>query len=145
MGRKIYQIRLWCSDDSCEEFWFDKELSGHFYNIEDAEAELKKYDGKTREELEEMCDVISVRNNVPRIDEFEIISKTTNSARANTWTSINDDTPVDGERVLIKKKDMGCWPWEVAVWNKHYKCWDDSEGDNYMCDKEDVVYWMRIK
>ena len=52
---KIYQIRIWCSDDSCEEFWFDKELSDYFYNFEDAEAELKKYDGKTREELEAMC------------------------------------------------------------------------------------------
>jgi hypothetical protein len=70
---KIYQIRLWCSDDSCEEFWFDKELSEYFSNLEDAETELKKYEGKTRKELEAMCDVVSVRSNVPRIDEFELI------------------------------------------------------------------------
>lgn len=138
---KIYQIRLWCSDDSCEEFWFDKELSDYFYNFKDAEAELKKYDGKTRKELEAMCDVVSVRSNVPRIDEFETISNSTD----NTWISINDDTPADGERVLVKKKDRGCWAWEVAVWNKHYECWDDSEGDDYMCDKDAVECWMRIK
>lgn len=138
---KIYQIRIWCSDDSCEEFWFDKELSDYFYNFEDAEAELKKYDGKTREELEAMCDVVSVRSNVPRIDEFETISKPTD----NTWISINDDMPADGERVLVKLKDRGCWPWEVAVWNAYYNLWDDSEGDDYMCDKEDVECWMRIK
>lgn len=70
--KKIYQIRLWCSDDSCEEFWFDKELSGYFSNLEDAETELKKYEGKTSKELERMCDVVSVRSNVPRIDEFEL-------------------------------------------------------------------------
>lgn len=69
---KIYQIRLWCSDDSCEEFWFDKELSDYFYNLEDAELELKKYETKTREEIEKMCDVISVRSNKPRIETFNI-------------------------------------------------------------------------
>lgn len=138
---KIYQIRLWCSDDSCEEFWFDKELSDYFYNLEDAEAELKKYEGKTREELEAMCDVVSVRSNVPRIDVFKTISKTTN----NTWILINEELPNDSERVLVKLKDRGCWPWEVAVWNKHYECWDDSEGDDYMYDKDAVECWMRIK
>ena len=141
MGKKIYQIRIWCSDDSCEEFWFDKELSGYFYNFEDAENELKKYDGKTREELEKMCDVVSVRSNVPRIDEFETVSK----SNYNTWISIDESMPVDGERVLVKKKDRDYWPWEVAVWNTRYECWDDSEGDDYMCDKNDVGYWMRIK
>ena len=69
---KIYQIRLWCSDDSYEEFWFDKELSDYFYNLEDAELELKKYETKTREEIEKMCDVISVRSNKPRIETFNI-------------------------------------------------------------------------
>ena len=138
---KIYQIRLWCSDDSCEEFWFDKELSDYFYNFEDAEAELKKYEGKTTKELETMCDVVSVRSNVPRIAEFETISKTTD----NTWISIKDELPNDSERVLVKLKDKGCWDWEVAVWNKHYECWDDSEGDDYMCDKDAVECWMRVK
>ena len=138
---KIYQIRLWCSDDSCEEFWFDKELSDYFYNFEDAEAELKKYEGKTTKELEAMCDVVSVRSNVPRIAEFETISKTTD----NTWISINDELPKDSERVLVKLKGRGCWPWEVAVWDEMYECWDDSEGDDYMCDKDAVEYWMRVK
>lgn len=69
---KIYQVRLWCSDDSCEEFWFDKELSDFFYNLEDAEKELKKYEGKTREEIEKICDVVSVRSNRPRIETFKI-------------------------------------------------------------------------
>lgn len=69
---KIYQVRLWCSDDGCEEFWFDKELSDFFYNLEAAENELKKYEGKTREEIEKMCDVVSVRSNRPRIETLKI-------------------------------------------------------------------------
>lgn len=72
MMDKIYQIRLWCSDDSCEEFWFDKELSDFFYNLEDAENELKKYEGKTISEIEKMCDVVSVRSNRPRIETLKI-------------------------------------------------------------------------
>ena len=70
---KIYQIRLWCSDDSCEEFWFDKELSDYFYNLEDAEKKLKEYEGKTSNEIEAMCDVISIRMNRPRIVELKLI------------------------------------------------------------------------
>ena len=69
---KIYQIRLWCSDDSCEEFWFDKELSDYFYNLKDAELELKKYETKTREEIEKMCGVISIGSNKPRVETFNI-------------------------------------------------------------------------
>ena len=64
---------------------------------------------------------------------------------SNVWISINYATPNDGERVLIKKKDRGSWPWEVAVWNNDYECWDDSEGDDYMYDKSDTDCWMRIK
>lgn len=69
---KIYQIRLWCSDDSCEEFWFDKELSDYFLNLTDAQEELKKYDGMSSAEIEKVCDVISVRSNRPRIEEFNL-------------------------------------------------------------------------
>ena len=29
---KIYQIRIWCCDDGCSEFWFDKELSPFYLN-----------------------------------------------------------------------------------------------------------------
>ena len=69
---KIYQIRLWCSDDSCEEFWFDKELSDYFYNLEDAQKELSKYDNMSTRDIERECDVVSVRSNRPRIEAFNI-------------------------------------------------------------------------
>lgn len=69
---KIYQIRLWCLDDSCEEFWFDKELSDYFYNLEDAQKELSKYDNMSTREIERECDVISVRSHRPRIEVFNI-------------------------------------------------------------------------
>ena len=66
-NKEVYQIRLWCSEDNCEEFWFDKELSGIFFNKEDAEKELAKYEGMSIREIEKVCEVVSVRGNRPRI------------------------------------------------------------------------------
>ena len=69
---KAYQICIWCSDDSCVEFWFEKQLSPIYHSKEMAEIELAKYDNKTSRELEKMCDVISVGNNRPYISIMEI-------------------------------------------------------------------------
>lgn len=69
----IYQIRIWCSDDCCEEFWFEKELSPFYMKLEDAQTELQKYEGKTSTELEKMCAVVSVRSNKPYIVECHLI------------------------------------------------------------------------
>ena len=66
-NKEVYQIRLWCSEDNCEEFWFDKELSGIFFNKDDAEKELAKYEGMSIREIEKVCEVVSVRGNRPRI------------------------------------------------------------------------------
>lgn len=59
-----------------------------------------------------------------------------------TWLKLSECCPEDGERVLILK--TGCVFWEVAVYNRFDNCFDDSEGDDYMYDFNDVEYWMRI-
>lgn len=43
----------------------------------------------------------------------------------------------DGTRVLILRNGYGKW-FELAQYNKHYECFDDSEGDDYFCDLTDV-------
>lgn len=50
--------------------------------------------------------------------------------------------PSDYRQVLIKHKN--CNYWEVARYNSHYEVWDDSEGDEYLCDKEDVELWFDV-
>ena len=70
---KIYQIRVWCCDDGCQEFWFDKELSDFCLNKEMLEKKLNKYKDKTSEQLAKMCDVVAVGVNKPRIVEFYLI------------------------------------------------------------------------
>ena len=61
------------------------------------------------------------------------------------WIKTEDEVPEDDERVLAKMKDRAGWDWTVRVWNEHYNCWDDEDGDDYECDREDVEVWMRIK
>ena len=68
----LYQICIWCSDDTCEEFWYEKPLSPIYHSKEIAEIELTKYDNKTSEELAEMCEVCSVGGNKPYINTIEI-------------------------------------------------------------------------
>lgn len=84
--KEFYQVRLWCSDDSCEEFWFYKDLSTVYSDIKDAEEFLSQYEGKTSSEIEKICDVISVRSNRPQIHIIEVCTK-------------EDDTP---EKIILK-------------------------------------------
>ena len=72
--KKIYRIEIWASEDSCEESWYAHELSDFFLDKEKAEAELAKYDGLTRRELEDKFDTfVSVRDNKPYIAEYELV------------------------------------------------------------------------
>lgn len=66
----VYQIRVWCCDDSCGEFWFDKELSDLYEDRDEAEKELKKYFGMSQSELEKKCEVCCISENRPRIVEL---------------------------------------------------------------------------
>ena len=64
----IYQIRIWCSDDNCTEFQYEKELSDYYVNRDDAEKELSRYDGLTPSQLARKCKVICVGENKPYIE-----------------------------------------------------------------------------
>jgi hypothetical protein len=70
---KIYRIEIWCSDDSCTEFWFDKPLSDFYTDKKVAENELKKYDGLNSDELASKCDVLYVGINKPNIVEYDLL------------------------------------------------------------------------
>ena len=34
---------------------------------------------------------------------------------------------------------------QILCWNAHYECWDDEEGDDYFCDKEQVEKWEYLE
>lgn len=60
------------------------------------------------------------------------------------WLSFPENEPENDERVLIIRKNVPNF-WEVAVYNKDYECWDDSDGDDYMYDLDSVEKFMKIK
>ena len=31
--------------------------------------------------------------------------------------------------------------YQILCWNVYYECWDDEEGDDYCCDKDQVKKW----
>lgn len=61
------------------------------------------------------------------------------------WKKLNQSNIkelLDGEPILIKRNSRSYW--EVACYNIEYKCFDDSEGDDYLCDIEDVELYMIV-
>ena len=52
-----------------------------------------------------------------------------------------DELPEEGEWVIIYAGDDGI---QTAVWNEHYQCWDDDEGDDVKYEKDVVTHWMSV-
>jgi hypothetical protein len=59
------------------------------------------------------------------------------------WLDYPANKPDDGERVLAFRNGNRLW-WDVVVYNEYHECWDDSEGDDYFCDLDEVEKFMRI-
>lgn len=59
------------------------------------------------------------------------------------WLDYPANKPDDGERVLALRYGNSLW-WDVVVYNEYHECWDDSEGDDYFCDLDEVEKFMRI-
>lgn len=32
----------------------------------------------------------------------------------------------------------------MLYWNCHYECWDDEQGDDYYCDKNEIEKWCPL-
>lgn len=56
------------------------------------------------------------------------------------WLNFPECTPEDGEQVVVKRNG---W-YEILVYNEYHQCWDDSEGDDYFCDLNEVDKFLRI-
>lgn len=58
------------------------------------------------------------------------------------WNNIKDTLPHDSERVLVWNGNLN-QP-EILTYNDHYKCWDDSEGDDFYCHLSEAPEWISI-
>lgn len=55
------------------------------------------------------------------------------------WVSLQDSLPSNGGKYLV----YGPHHVELAVWNEHYKVWDDDSGDDYWHDANGwFTHWM---
>ena len=64
-------------------------------------------------------------------------------SKYGVWLCYPANKPDDGERVLALRRGNSLW-WDVVVYNEYHECWDDSEGDDYFCDLDEVDKFMRI-
>jgi hypothetical protein len=56
------------------------------------------------------------------------------------WNKTIEEVPQSDVKVLACYHGF----YKLLVWNSTYECWDDEEGDDYFCDKEQVSYWMSL-
>lgn len=56
------------------------------------------------------------------------------------WNKTIEGVPQSDVKVLACYHGF----YKLLVWNSTYECWDDEEGDDYFCDKEQVSYWMSL-
>lgn len=63
------------------------------------------------------------------------------------WISTKERLPEkpgikDYEQVLC----LIYWKGEISLvwWNCEHLCWDDSSGDDYLCDPKDPTHWMPL-
>lgn len=60
---------------------------------------------------------------------------------SHQWRKVSskpDSMPEDEQCVLAKPHD------KLLVWNEYHNCWDDEDGDDFYCKREDVTYWCPI-
>lgn len=74
------------------------------------------------------------------IDAFDMREKCMNKVK---WLNYPKHKPNDDERVLIIRRGRGDY-WEPAVYNEEHECWDDADGDDYLCELDDVVKFLQI-
>ena len=56
----------------------------------------------------------------------------------SVYKRTEEEIPENGEQVY-------CLPQcELLVWNENEYCWDDSDGDDFYCDKYDVEAWCYL-
>lgn len=59
----------------------------------------------------------------------------------NGWRNASKELPTHNRAVAISPAFKGC---EFACYNKYDNCWDTEDGDDYLCDIDEVKYWFEI-
>lgn len=90
-------------------------------------------------ELEAQCTKYQAElmNNDPALNPTVSKMETTESK----WNSVKNGVPTHNRAVAIYPPFKGC---EFACYNEFECCWDTEDGDDYLCDLDEVEKWFEI-
>ena len=57
------------------------------------------------------------------------------------WHKVSEELPTHNRAVAISPEFKGCG---FACYNEYDNCWDTEDGDDRLCDIDDVNYWFEI-
>lgn len=60
---------------------------------------------------------------------------------SNGWHNASEELPTHHRAVAISPEFKGCG---FARYNEYDNCWDTEDGDDRLCDIDDVNYWFEI-
>lgn len=60
---------------------------------------------------------------------------------SNGWHKVSEELPTHNRAVAISPEFKGCG---FARYNEYDNCWDTEDGDDRLCDIDDVNYWFEI-
>lgn len=99
----------------------------------------------TREEqLQREIEVPSMYNQMNGMENVFINGAIKGAEWADThpaWVMCEDRLPEDGEQVYCYMKSGS---YEILVWTERFEVWDDAEGYDCFCDKDQVLAWFEL-
>lgn len=60
---------------------------------------------------------------------------------SNGWHNASEELPTHHRAVAISPEFKGCG---FACYNEYDNCWDTEDGDDYLCDIDEIKYWFEI-
>lgn len=57
------------------------------------------------------------------------------------WLSAPEELPT-AEAVCVTYYNGG---YHINIWNPHYKCWDDEDGDDFQFEASKKLKWMALE
>lgn len=60
---------------------------------------------------------------------------------SNRWHKVSEELPTHNRAVAISPEFKGCG---FACYNEYDNCWDTEDGDDCLCNIDEVKYWFEI-
>lgn len=117
------------------------------YVKEDADKVMDAMEARIKELVKAKRDILT--RNVELIGENaqltmqvrELEATISKMETTQKWNSVKNGVPTHNRAVAIFPPFKGC---EFACYNEFECCWDTEDGDDYLCDLDEVEKWFEI-